>query len=106
MQVMLRDMICPTFYRRNCGSDDHKDLWNMVCSSRALWTAWQCKQVALTLAWRLDHRLKPECHPPPLKAIKLAKEKHTSAWNDAALHECSQELGSDDEQWWNVDIFE
>jgi len=102
LQVMLRDMICPTFYRRNCGCDDHKDLWNMVCSSRALWTAWQCKQVALTLAWRLDHPLKPETPPPPLKAIKLAKGGDMPAWDDDG---CLQQVsGSDEDQPW-CDIF-
>jgi len=37
-------------------------------------TAWQVRNLALTLAWRSGHVLKPAQQPPPLKIIKMGLE--------------------------------
>jgi hypothetical protein len=86
---MLRELVCPSYFRHGSASDEHHDLWNIVCSQTAIKSAWQCRQLLLTYAWRIGHHnLAPAHPPPPLKLIKRGVTDGT--WNE-------EDQGSDQE---------
>ena len=69
LMAILRQALCPSYYRRGGDCDDHVDLWTLLCSNN-IRSAGQCRQIVLTLAWRINDRLAPPTAPPTLKDIK------------------------------------
>lgn len=92
-QVMLRDMICPSYYKRGSNTDTQKDLWSMVCSENVLRNTWQCKQIILTLARREGHPLATSESVASLKEIKMGGDQGGDV------------VDGDDQETFMIDIF-
>lgn len=87
IQKLLRPFICPASFRRGGCTEEHRDLWSILCSND-LKHARQARAVVDWYTFREGHPLAPSTQPPSLKDIKRgwgALAKVSPAWAPCPL---------------------